>query len=487
MLTSLNFSGVLEWLSSWNSLVSLFGVAALAGVQCGCGCNHGGEDDKNGGHDDDDSVYGEIEAKIEELKGTLETASETDKLEIHRDLGDTILALAIQLQRDDYLEESDDAYQEAIQQLHTVLQAQPDSNEEIRRLCGLANLSHAVVLNDLDQKENAIEGYEKARGILEPLATKGDGEAKYDIAGIKLNQGILYHEIDELDKALKLLDESFTEFRALEKISELDTRYYMGKVSVALGNLYRDQNEPIEKIVDMYNRAMRLFVELIDAGDIHHEIDLANALVDKCTARYDAAAQSGAQSEGQAEKEAILKEMQEALRVYEKLMAEDNPEAYYDAFGAKMSYAIMLDDCGQYDEAIKVFDEIQEKYKDWENADDPMILNEYAELYERRGQTLTNMGKAEEAIQYISKAIDIREKFWEDEWGLTPDDLLQFAPSLASAYCNRATLYDQLGKKELVLADCKSAMNVLDPYKEDLEEDFDELANQIEIIQKKAE
>lgn len=482
MFNSFDVSGVWELFSSFlNSFAPLLGVAVLAGVKCGCGCNHDDENSngncKGQGDNEKESVYKEIETKIDELKSQLQSVDNSSKNDVRRELGDTILELAIHLQQDEYLEEADEAYLEASEHLDAIVQDQPD-NDEIRRLCGLTHLSHAVVLNDMDEKEDAIEEYEEARKILEPLESKGDGEAKYDIAGIKLNQGILFHELGELDKAFKLLDESFTEFRALEKISELDTRYYMGKVSVALANLFRDQNEPIEKIVDMYNRSMRLFVELVDAGDIQHELDLANALIDKCTARYDAAVHSNTRDIS------ILDDMRQGLQILEKLVAEDNHEAYFDRFGALMSYAIMLDEFGQHEEALKTFNEVQEKYKEWENADDPMILNEYAELYERRGQCLANMEKIDEAIQNISKSIELREKFWEEEWALTSDELVAFAPSLASSYCNRAMLYDKLGKSEMVVADCKSAMNVLEPYKDDLDDDFDELVAQIEKIEK---
>ena len=466
MCSFFDISSIWDQLPSLGTIATFLSFAFVAGAHCcggGEGCCGGHDHDHE---DEDDSAYSDMEAQIEELKSKYE---EGDK-SVLRSLADATLALAVQLQQDDYLEESESMYDEAIEHFKTLHKDNPE-DENLTRLVGLAYLSRAVALNDLDEKEDAVKDYDSALEVLASLADAGDGEAKYDIAGIKLNQGTIYHELGDLDKAAKLLDEAFMEFRALEKISELDTRFYMGKVSAAIGNLFRDQNAPIDKIVEVYNRAMRLYVELIDAGDVQHELDLANVLIDKCMARYEA---------GQGEE--VLVDMQRGIEIFEKQVKEGSEEAFYDLFSALLAYGDMLLNLEKYSDALSVLSEISERFNVFEQVDDPTFFNEYAGLFERRGLCYFNLEKSDEAIADLSKCIELKEKLWEDEWSLEEDILAHFAPSLVSSYCNRAIVYESLGKKDLAMDDCKKAANVLEPYQEDLGDDYQELRAQIEGI-----
>ncbi len=469
MFLSIDLSHLSDLYTMSAGYLSLFFGFALLGFAGSCSCGSCGGSDGEDADADDDSAYAELEGQIEELKSKLE-GGET---EARRELADACLAFAVQLQQDDFLEESVEAYDEALGQFQ-ILKDENADDEDIVRLLGLANLSRAVALNDLGEKEEAITGYDRAVEIFLPIAARGDGEAKYDVAGIKLNRGIIYHELGELDKANKELDEAFTDFRALEKISELDTRFYMAKVSVAIGNLFRDLEEPIEKIVDVYNRAMRLFVELIDAGDMKYESDLANVLIDKCLARYDAG-----------EGEAVLLDMQRGLEILEKIARENPGEGQFDLFNALMAYGVVLLDLEKYGDALSIFNDVAAKFPEFKNADDPILLNEYAGMFDHRGMCSFALQKIDEAIADLTQAIDIRESFWEEEWDLDDDDLSHLAPSLVSSYCNRALVYEISGKKDLSLDDCQKAMNVLEPYADDLGDDYEELCEQIKEIQSK--
>ena len=465
VLTSIDIFNIVTVNTHYLALAA-FGMAACGGKGgggCSCGHDHGdGAED-----DEEDSVYAEMESEIEALKEKVEGGDKSAR----RNLADAYLALAVQLQQDDYLEESISMFDDSLE-LFDALAKELPSDDSIARLIGAANLSRAIALNDSDEKEEVIEGYNRAEKAVSALAASGDGEAKYDLAGIKLNRGTVYCELGEFDKAQKELDESFDEFRALEKISELDTRYFMAKVSVALGNLYREQDAPVNKIVDVYNRAMRLFVELIDAGDMKYELDLANVLVDKCMARYEAG-----------EGEAVLVDMQRGIDIIEKCAKESNEIASLDLFSAMSAYGIMLLDLEKFNDALSVFDETIEKFKLFEHLDNPILLNDYASLYDNRGMCLINLKRNDEAIESLGKAIEMRESFWTEEWDLDDDQLAQFAPHLVSAYCNRAYVYDSTGKRDLAVDDCKKAMNALEPYADDLGKEYDELCKQIKEIQ----
>ncbi|MCL2305002.1 MAG: tetratricopeptide repeat protein [Planctomycetaceae bacterium] len=466
MSSLFEFSGLWDQLPSLATIAAFFSCALLGGAHC-CGgkegdCCHSGHE-----HDEEDSVYAKIESQIEELKSQYESGDKS----VLRNLADVTLAFAVRLQQDDFLEESVSVYGDAIEHFQ-LLQKEHPQDTDITRLIGLSYLSRAVTFNDIDEKEFAVKDYDSALAVLAPLDAAGDGEAKYDIAGIKLNLGTIYHELGEWDKAAKLLDASFMEFRALEKISELDTRFYMGKVSVALGNLFRDQEEPIEKIVDVYDRAMRLFVELVDGGEVHHELDLANALIGRCMARFEA---------GQKEKDVLI-DMQRGIEILEKQNNEGNEAAFYDLFMTLLLYSDVLADLEKHNDALNVLNEIAEKFKEVEEIDDPVLFNEYAGVFGRRSMCHFHLGKPEEAVKDLSKEIELKEKLWEDEWDLDDETLAHLAPSLVSAYCHRGVIYDALGKKDLAMDDCKKAANVLEPYEEDLGEDYQELLAQIDAI-----
>jgi len=451
-------------------MAAFLSCALLGNVHC-CGgkkedCCSDHEHNEKG--DDSESAYAEMESQLEELQSQYESGNTG----VLKDLANVTLALAVQMQQEDYLEESISMYEDALEHFQLLQKENPQDNDIIR-LIGLAYLSRAVALNDLDEKEEAVKDYDNALVVLASLVAAGDGEAKYDVAGIKLNQGTIYHELGDLDKAAQLLDESFMEFRALEKISDLDTRFYMGKVSIAIGNLLRDQDAPIEKIVDVYNRAMRLFVELIDAGEMQHELDLANALVAKCMARHEV---------GQGE-EALI-DLQRGIEILEKQNNEGNAAAFYDLFITLLMYSDVLSDLEKYNDVLGILNDTAEKFKEVEQIDDPVLFSEYAGLFGRRGLCNFHLDKPEEAVADLTREIELKEKLWKDEWNLDDELLAQFAPSLVAAYCHRAVIYDVLGKKDLAVADCEKATKVLLPYEAELGDDFQELIAQIEEIQK---
>ncbi|MGL6225069.1 MAG: tetratricopeptide repeat protein [Thermoguttaceae bacterium] len=467
MFSMVDFSSLSELLSlsvASGTLLSLglFGLAS----HCSCGSCESSEEET----DPDAAVYEELEGRINELK----TKVEQGDVSLKRELADTVLALAVQLQQDGYIDDSIETYDEAVAEFSELCQENADDWELVRVL-GLVNLSRAVALNDLGEQEAAVEGYEDAMKILTPVANTGDGEAKYDIAGIKLNCGMIFHDLGEWDKAKQMLEESFLEFRALEKISELDTRFYMGKVSVALGNLMRDLEEPINSIVDVYNRAMRLFVELIDAGDMKYEHDLANALIEKCMARYEAGAG-----------EDVLVDLQRGIEILENAASEDPHHARLELFSAQFAYGSVLYDLEKYADAISVFSETLEKFADIEKTQVPILLGEYATVLDHRGMCYFALQKPDAAIADLTQAIHLLEKIWniddDGEEGMDEVELIQISPVLVSAYCNRAAIYHQVGKKDLAVDDCKAAMNVLEPYKDMLGEEFAELQEQIEAV-----
>lgn len=348
---------------------------------------------------------------------------------------------------------------------------------EIRRRLGNVFLHRAVILNDFCDLDESIKYYDKAIEAFKPLEDQGDGEAKYDIAGIKLNRGTIYHELEEFEKAHADFDEAFQSFRAVEKITDLDTRYYMAKVSVNQGALYRDMGEPIEKIVDAYNRAMRLYVELIDLGQLEHEHELANVLMDRCTSAYEACMVQDFPSEKDrnAKINDIIVDVDRGIEILEKLANDGNPAHRLDLFNALATKGNMLLENNQFQNALTVFNRTIKEFADFGTETDPVVLNQFAKAYENRAFCQINLDKPDAALADFAKAIEFQEKIQKRDFDLDDNERLFFLSPLATTYANRANTLFALGKKDQAKADCQKGLDVIRSLRDILGDDADEI------------
>ena len=277
---------------------------------------------------------------------------------------------------------------------------------EIRRRLGGVYLAWGVALNDYDDLAAAINRYQQAIDVLKPLDDSGDGEAKYEIAGIKLNLGVVYRELSEYKKAQTTFDESFLAYRAVEKIGAMfDTRFFMAKVSVQQGNLLSEMGETLDKIVDAYNRAMRLFVEVIeDAGSPELERDLANVLLDRCRAIYEDCLSPRLESGGTQDKvsheepskviDSVLIDIGRGIELLEKQCHEGNKFSRYDLFyGLSFQGQVLCDPItAKYDEAKKILDRVISEFSDLCAEGDDMVLMQMAMVHYYRALVHLGLG-----------------------------------------------------------------------------------------------
>ncbi|MDR2754865.1 MAG: tetratricopeptide repeat protein [Planctomycetaceae bacterium] len=368
----------------------------------------------------------------------------------------------------------------------TVLQSTlaQGEDDEIRRQLGNVYLHRAVIYNDYEKFELALESYAQALETLKPLEDKGDGETKYDIAGIRLNRGIIYQDIGEFEKAKIDFDNSFTAFRALEKISDFDTRFYMAKVSVAQGNLFWDMDEPLDKVVDAYNRAMRLFVELIDIGQMEHERELANTLMLRCKATYENYINCEFESETERFNKVgdILVDVERGIEILEKLARSGNLENRFELFQALMTEGTMFLDIDKKQEAYNVFDRSIHDFADFIDIKDPVILNSLATAYENRGVAAMNIGNLKDALTNFDKTIEIKEKFLSKEFGLSKEEQSVFLPILVTSYANRANVYASLDNLEQAKKDVQHAIEIIYSLQEELGDELEEIKQLLEDL-----
>jgi len=285
---------------------------------------------------------------------------------------------------------------------------------EVRRQLGGVYLAWAVTLNEFDDLEEAITYYQKGIDVLKPLDDAGDGEAKYEAAGIKLNLGMIYRELGEYEKAKAILDESFMAYRAVEKIGVLyDTRFYMAKVSVQQGNLLYEMGETLDKIIDAYNRAMRLYVEVIeDGGRSELERDLANVLLDRCMVTYEDWLSRKFESDEERNKviDNVLLDIVQGIELLGKQCAEGNEQARYDLFHGLSLQGKVLCDTVKYAEAQTTLDRVVNEFSDLCEGEDDMFLMQMAMAYANRAIVHLGLGNESLSKQDCHKGSELISK-----------------------------------------------------------------------------
>ena len=288
------------------------------------------------------------------------------------------------------------------------------NDDELRRHLGGVYLAWAVVLNENDDLPAAIHRYQQALNVLKPLDDAGDGEAKYEIAGIKLNLGMVYRELGEHEKARTILDESFLAYRAVEKIGVLyDTRFFMAKVSVQQGNLLYEMGETLDKIIDAYNRSMRLYVEVIeDENRPELERDLANVLLDRCMVTYEDCLNQKFESDEERGKiiEGVLLDISRGIELLEKQYETGNESARYDLFHGLSLQGKLLCDTAKYDEAKKVLDQVVGEFSDLCEGDDDVFLMQMAMVYDNRAVVHLGLGNESLSKQDCQKGSELINK-----------------------------------------------------------------------------
>ena len=291
--------------------------------------------------------------------------------------------------------------------------AQGDDAETRRQLGGVY-LAWAIAHNEYDDLEEAIDYYQKGIDVLKSLDDAGDGEAKYELAGMKLNLGIVYRELGEFEKARATLDESFLAYRAVEKIGVLyDTRLFMAKVSVQQGNLLHEMGEALDKIVDAYNRAMRLYVEVIeDEGNTHLERDLANVLMDRCMVTYEDSLnrQFGSDEERDAVIDNVLVDINRGLELLGKQTDEGNEVARYDLFHGITLQGKVLCAVGRYDEARQTLDRAISDFTDLCDDEDDVFLMQMAMAHADRAIVHMGLGNEDLSRQDCQKGSELIDK-----------------------------------------------------------------------------
>lgn len=316
------------------------------------------------------------------------------------------------------------------------------ASPEIAHLYAMAVMSWANVQHELGDLQAALAGYIEAAEALTSLESQGNGEAKFDLAGIRFDRGLVYHTFGDFEKASADFEASFLAFRALEKISDLnDTRLLMAKVSVAQGRLARDRGEPLETIEAFYNRAMRLLVELIEGGSLTLEHDLAVALVERCIAQFDARLASGKPTpESASVLDPVLTDLQHAIDILERQSRAESPAVVNDLFCALFTRGTMLLDLGRYGESESVLAVILQRFSAIVQSTSPPTMSRVAGVYENLAMAVFQQTRYAAALGPLTQGVEIRERLLAEYADTLHDELVDYVCDLAMSYLNRIAM-----------------------------------------------
>lgn len=398
-----------------------------------------------------------------------------------RQLAEMYIELAIVKQEEGDFEDAAESFSAANALLNEILQS-PQVTDELRHLYAISVMSWASTQEEIGDNDLALSGYTIAIETLKPLEAQGDVDAKFDLAGIRFNRATIFHALGEYQQADTDFDAAFLAFRALEKISDLeDTRLLMARISAAQGNLARDAQEPLAKIDDMYNRAMRLYIELVESGEIAIEHDLAVVLLDRCIARFDNLLDSDLDLENSAGFDPILIDMTRGIEILERQLKAGNDAVWQDLFCALLSHATMLLDIERYTESEAIFHSLIARFADLEKSDDPAMRARMAGVYENLSHALVHQEKTAEAMKQIALAIRIRESILRDYADELQDEKVDYVCDLSMAYCQRGGLRRLQG--ESVAEEIKLLQSLCEKYLADSPDESEMIAAQIELLQ----
>jgi tetratricopeptide (TPR) repeat protein len=463
-------------------------AAALPVLGTLCKCGHcGGDGDEDDLDDDDDltDVYAETEESIAALAQN-KSRTEDESLEL---IG---LYEKLATQKIECYEADDavSAYENAI----GLLTAMPDINSNDIKARHLAELYVDIskLQANLGEHDDALVSLSKAKDALKDLVARQDGDAMYEVAQIQYHRGCIYREIGDNGEAAKALDDAFIRYRALEKISDLsDTRYDMALVSLEQAFLMRETEQPIDKITDLYNRTMRLLVELIDIGQLEHELLLAETLIDKCSATFDAYLKDevkfdSTEKENEAYDE-VLKTVTQGLDIILRLAQDEtNVDAQESYLDSSQRYMEMLSQRGRVDEALELGNKVINDFFG-DGSDIPSGAGfQYAMMLNTSGDLLRQAKRYDEAIKAFDAALDAVNNEISDldlevmsQFG---DDMLAPMHVIVQLESDKILTFNEKGDKSAARKCFEEAKTLIEPFRAIWQEQADEAVKKIEGV-----
>jgi tetratricopeptide (TPR) repeat protein len=274
-----------------------------------------------------------------------------------------------------------------------------------------------VTLSFSGMNEEAIECYNKAL------------EINPRIKSALINKCIALHKIGRFDEELKCIDKGLERYPKDAEFWNFKSRtfYDLSKFDDVLVCINKALEIEPENYGFLGNKAVILH-KLGRTDDALECIDKALKINQKDAGLW-------------YQKGRITKDFNEAIKCFDKALEFDP-----DLVEALCDKGSNLSNIGKYDEAMKIFDEVEKKCEKYDNCETISM---------KKGITLSKMGKSKEAIKHFNKALK-----------LNPED--------ADSYISRAIAYRKLKQYEKEQEDYKRALE-FDPNHIHVMQNFSEL------------
>ena len=229
----------------------------------------------------------QTDERISELVDLLDGTPE-NRRELEDELIRLYLSRAARRQEEEEYDRAEEDYSAAFGRIEEYVDSYGESVDMLKQIAA-ARLNFGIMLNDSGELDEADRQYELCGEANEKLVAFGDGEAKLDLVGVKLNRAAISFERDEHSSGLNSLDEAIVEFQT---ISETDHErndvacYYLAKALMTKADALRSrlddddfESPDAEEARAATRRAVGVYRTLVKAGHTNYKRDLADSLV----------------------------------------------------------------------------------------------------------------------------------------------------------------------------------------------------------------
>ena len=222
-------------------------------------------------------LIGETFYEIKSLENALRFLSEAEKIykmlvsedeDYLEALSDTLFILGLTLYA---LRRWEDGLNKLLEAARITLELVRRGQDQLKQRLGEIYMQIGNLLDTIGMPTRAIEVYKKAELIFRDLLEKGSTTVIMDLIMLLANEGVMYNNIKQYEKAIEYLSEAE---KFLSEITKGKPHPYLAWVLTSLGNALDDAKRPREAL-EKFERAEQIYRKLIEAGEKKYRERLA--------------------------------------------------------------------------------------------------------------------------------------------------------------------------------------------------------------------
>ena len=426
-----------------------------------CGCPH-----CHDGHDGIDvpDVAAQLLHRIEKNQRLFDQ----EDYSCAEELADDCLTMAVSAQDEGEVTESTDWFARAIEVLEKRI-AQGQTDDLIHRL-GLAHLGFAVMLNDEEKSDEALEEYQKAAAVLTPLADAGKEDVALDLAGVELNICTILYSLgsDAWDWKGRLLTDRIAGVLArFKSLSGSEALFYSAK-TLMLRAAVLERESPVDSL-DASRQAADILHSLVRDGKEEYKSDLAESLAILAERAKEFF------PDDKARLSEALPAAHEAAKIFREFAESGNLLNVLDEIDALLIEAYLLESLGRPEEALDLYENILDEVRPYGN-ESVDILTRSAECYSSRAKLERKLERFDEARGDWGLAIELYQIILEQPFDGEDEEQADFVSGTRLSQMldriQHAEVSLSLGDESSAAEDCRLAQEALDSLAGYLGDDY---------------